>query len=212
MDRPLQVIVALLVTTASAAAQGAAPVAQSADTSSIILAPRPAASPSSPTPSPGTIDRPVSSGIAAEIASKMPAYTPAVSAAKSGGPEVDLRDLEKPKNQIPRLPVQMMQRYVVHAARVPEFRPRDLYTKAGLIDMSFKEHPGLRIGNFFNLNAPAAYERIINEQLFAARQDLVDTVIAMANGGDEEEAVLMQQDIIDASFSSGWQQGSVGIK
>jgi hypothetical protein len=46
----------------------------------------------------------------------------------------------------------------VRESRLPEFRTRDLYTKAGLIELSFKEHPGLRIGNFFNLNAKIAYD------------------------------------------------------
>ena len=77
-------------------AAGAADAAQTPDTSSIILAPKPAASPSAPAPAPGAADRPVSSGVAAEISAKMPAYSPAAST--PGTPAADQRDIDKPRN------------------------------------------------------------------------------------------------------------------
>ena len=202
MDYSLHLFVAFMTAAASAAAQGvtptATPVAQAADASSIIFAPRPPAP--EPTPNLGTADRPISPAIAAAIASTMPVYSPELYLPKSGSSAADLREIDKPKNQIPRLPVVMMRKYVVRESRLPEFRTRDLYTKAGLIELSFKEHPGLRIGNFFNLNAKVAYDMMIDEQLYAARQDLVDTVFAMAAGGDPREIDVMQQAILDSAF------------
>jgi hypothetical protein len=106
----------------------------------------------------------------------------------------------------------MMQKYVVRASRVPVFRTRDLLSKEGLIDLAFKEHPGLRFGNFFNLNAAAAYDRAIREQLAASRQDLVDDTFALAAGGEPDEEAVMQQDILDASFANQTPGGPVGIK
>ena len=100
----------------------------------------------------------------------------------------------------------MLQKFVVHESRLPVFRPRDLYAKAGLIDLSFREHPGLHIGNFFNLNAGAAYEKMIDEQLWAARQDLADTAVAMAIGGDAGEIGVAQESILDESRFSWWPQ------
>jgi hypothetical protein len=131
----------------------------------------------------------------------MPSYRPAAPASPYPA-GVDLRTVDKPRNQIPRLPVEMMQKYVVRESREPVFRTRDLLTKAGMIDLAFKEHPGLRFGNFFNLNAPAAYDRAIREQLAASRSDLADDTFAMAAGGDPSEEAVMQQDILDASFSA----------
>jgi hypothetical protein len=131
----------------------------------------------------------------------MPAYGPGPSSPQSPVPAADLRDVDKPRNKIPRLPVEVMQKYMVREARIPVFRTRDLYTKAGLIDLSFKEHPGLRIGNIFNLNANFAYDNMIGEQLFAARQELADTTFAMAAMGDRMEMDAMQQAIIDDGFS-----------
>jgi hypothetical protein len=207
------IAVGFLATAAWATAQAVspAPSAQAADTANTILAEKPAAAPaldSGPKPD----SRPAPGSVAANIAAGLPAYAPVKSGAGPGDAAADLRDIDKPRNQIPRLPVQMMQRYVVRESRVPVFRPRDLYTKEGLIERSFKEHPGLRIGNFFNLNAKAAYEAIVNEQLFADRQELTDIAIAMAVGGDAEEAEAMQQAIIEKSFMSGTKEGPIQMK
>jgi hypothetical protein len=91
------------------------------------------------------------------------------------------------------------------------FRNVDLYTKAGLIDLSFKSHPGLRVGNFFNLNSGIAYEAAMSDQRMASRQDLVDTALAMAAGGDLTEAQAVQDSIIDESFRAATQEGPVGV-
>jgi hypothetical protein len=99
-----------------------------------------------------------------------------------------MRDIDKPRNKIPRLPANMMQRYVVHGDRVPVFRDRDLYTKAGLIDIGFKEHPGLVFGNFFGLNKAAAYDAFLQDEHVAWNHEMDDTALAMAAGGDFEEA------------------------
>jgi hypothetical protein len=204
MHRTLLTFVAL-VAPAHAWGQEATPaVSPSASTSSIILAPKPPEAPGGPSsasPSPAA-ERPASPVIAAEISSGIAKYSPDQYGPNAPAPVS--KDTDKPKNQIPRVPLEVMQKYVVHEARPPVFRTLDLYTKAGLIDLSFKEHPGLRIGNFFNLNANEAYERIVNEQLAAERQDVSDTAVAMAIMGDTEDAGAMQQALLDESRQSWW--------
>jgi hypothetical protein len=214
MRMTFQTAMALLAAAAPAWAEPVTqqPPTEADDTSSIILAAKPTPIPQAVAPRPTSPERAVSPAIAANLSLGMPAYVADLSAPKAGNPAADLRDLDKPKNQIPRLPIQMMQRYVVRESRVPVFRPRDLYTTAGLIDLSFKEHPGLRFGNFFNLNAKVAYETVIEEQLAADRRELADIAIAMAIGGDSEEAALMQKAINDSTFSSEEQQGPVKMK
>jgi len=205
MNLNLQIAAAFMVAASAALAQGArpAPGSQPPDTESIILAP---ASPSSPPATSAAADRPVSA-VDAHIASGLPAYS-----AKPGSPAQDLRDVDKPRNQIPRLPVEMMQKYVVRESRIPVFKRYNLYTKAALVDLAFKEHPGLRFGNFFNLNAGAAYEMLMNEERLADRLDLVDTVLTMGAEGDASEAKAMQQAIIDESFLSAGKVRPVGIR
>jgi hypothetical protein len=81
-----------------------------------------------------------------------------------------------------------------------------------LVELALKEHPGLHIGNFFNLNSGLAYEAAMKDLMANERQDLVDTTLAMVVGGDKEEAAVMQQAIIDESFEGGEQEGPVGLK
>ncbi len=208
MDRTLQILLALAACTAAAAAQGAAPVPQAAETAAPVALAAPAPSPAAP----AGIDQPASPGVSAEISSGLPGYRPEPTP-KAGAPRADAREADKPKNQIVRLPMEVMRRYVVRERRLPVFRPLDLYTEKGLIDLSFKEHPGLRIGNFFNLNASIARDMFIKEQLLAEREDLTDLAHAMSLGGDGSEGGAVQQAIIDESFEgSGGDGGPVGLK
>ena len=212
MTRTPKIVVALLATVAPLLAQDVAPtpVPPAADTSSIILAQKPA-EPPAPLPKPGTAPHADSPAIDAALSSGMPGYNPGFPAAKLNTAPQDVREIEKPRNQIPRLPLELMSRYVVRGARLPVFRNVDLYTKAGLIDLSFKAHPGLRVGNFFNLNSTTAYMAALNDQRMSDRQDLVDTALAMAAGGDTAEAEALQDSIIDDSFRAGTQEGPVGV-
>jgi hypothetical protein len=139
----------------------------------------------------------------------MPAFNREGSAASTDAAIKDRRETDKPKNEIPRLPMSLMSRYVVRGARLPVFRNVDLYTKEGLIDLSFKEHPGLRIGNIFNLNSGIAYQAALSDQRMSDRKDLTDTAYAMAVGGDSSEAEVLQNSIIDESFRAGTQVGPV---
>jgi hypothetical protein len=200
--RPLYVAAVIFAVKGVAIAQNIAPSPNfsAVDTASLILAH------SSKTPTQDLPDlemraRPVSPTIASEISLGVPTYKAEPSSTELKTEVTDPQTSDRPKNQIPRLPAALMQKYFVRESRIPVFRVRDLYTKAGLIDLSFKEHPGLHFGNFFNLNATAAYNKIINEQLYAARLDLADTAFAMAVGEDTKEIVPMQQAIIADGFN-----------
>jgi hypothetical protein len=200
--RPLYVAAVILAVKGVAVAQNIAPSPNfsAVDTSSPIFA----HSSKTPTQDLSNLEvhaRPVSPTIASEISIGIPTYKAEPSSTELKSEATDPQTSDRPKNQIPRLPAAMMQKYFVRESRIPIFRVRDLYTTAGLIDLSFKEHPGLHFGNFFNLNATAAYNKIINEQLYAARLDLADTAFAMAIGEDTKEIEPMQQAIIADGFN-----------
>jgi hypothetical protein len=203
--RTASILIAALACAAPALAQDTAPAAPPADASSVILAPKAA-----PAPAAKPAPHAASSEIDAAISAGVPAYNPGFSATKPIALPQVLLDPDKPKNEIPRLPLEMMSRYVVRETRLPVFRNIDLYTKQGLVDLSFKAHPGLRVGNFFNLNSAAAFEAAMNDQKMSSRQDLVDTAFAMAAGGDPSEAEAVQDSIIDESFRAAMQVGPVG--
>ncbi len=98
----------------------------------------------------------------------------------------------------PSLPLQTLPAYSVNGAKVPDFRPRDLYTKGGMTAVSFKKHPGLLVGNQFNLNADAAYEMFLEDDWRDTKSDYRNMAQAMALGGDRQEATMIIRDVDSA--------------
>jgi hypothetical protein len=89
---------------------------------------------------------------------------------------------------IPRDASQVMSQYVVQEGQPPELRPRDIYTKRGLEDLSFRDHPGLHVGNFRNLNAEEGYAMFGEDERLKSIRDFKDTARAIDIGGDAAEA------------------------
>jgi hypothetical protein len=173
------------------------------DNSAVVLAktaPEPL-----PTPARDAETRSVSSNLAAALSSGMPRYNPP-KPTPTGDPQ-DLRDIDKPRNDIPRLP-----KYVVRESRPPVFSQRDLSTDRGLVSLSFKAHPGLNLGNFFGLNSGVAREMIYDDERLANIKDLNETAYAFARGGDKAEADLIQKATQDAFMRSddSWNSGPAG--
>ncbi len=195
MSRLGGILLALAAVATPAAGQTGSP-APVADTESIILAPKPALPAPEKTAPPAP--RPAASAIDAEITRGLPAFRePGGDVAPANHPETD-----RPRNQIPRLPATVMPKYVVRESRLPVFRILDLYTPKGLTELGFKEHPGLRFGNLFNLNAQAAHDLIVDEQLRAERDELMDMARTMSIDGDHEDARLMQEALVEQAFLS----------
>jgi len=75
-------------------------------------------------------NRPVSAGVASALAASMPKYNPPPKP-NPADEDVDLREVDKPKNGIIRLP-----KYTVQEKKPPVFRERDIYTSGGLADLA----------------------------------------------------------------------------
>lgn len=90
----------------------------------------------STTPAPAR-ERAISPGVAAALAASMPKYTPPPPKPAPVPEEElpDLRDTDKPKNTIVRLP-----KFVVREAKPPVFRERDLNTKQGLANIAMRRY------------------------------------------------------------------------
>ncbi len=82
-----------------------------------------------PSPKPKK-DRPISTGVASALAASMPKYNPPPKP-KPVDDDVDLRDVDKPRNGIIRLP-----KYTVQEKKPPVFRERDIFTKGGLNEVA----------------------------------------------------------------------------
>jgi len=96
--------------------------------------------------------RAVSSATAALLSAALPKIAPAKPAESAPAAEPpDLRDVDKPRNTIVRLP-----KYVVREPRRPVFRERDFLDEAGRIALGMKRYPGLGAFPLSALNAPTA--------------------------------------------------------
>ncbi len=203
-NRASKFLLALAVSAAAAAAQDAAPAqpagpgpapAQASDARSVVLPPKqPDFMAPTPPPDSDGVMRSVSPGVAAALSMGAPRYSPPTPA-PSPTPEVeDMKDVDKPKNGIIRLP-----KYVVHESRPPIFRNRDLFTADGMLDLTLKRHGGLMFGNILGLNSlnkpgSPGYQMMVDDERKDNMDDLRDTAHAMAQGGDfAEGSYILQQ-------------------
>lgn len=143
MVRPFQLVLLLpALATVSAMAQTAS--APAIAPSPILVTPADGAAPT-PTPSTNAYQRPdkpratreISPEVAAQLAASRPKFTP-IAPPPPPKPEEempDLRETDKPKNTIVRLP-----KYVVQEQRPAIFRERDIYTKEGLAKLAMRRY------------------------------------------------------------------------
>ncbi len=111
---------------------------------------------SAPTPeasssAPAKREHALSSDVAATLASVLPKYNPAPKAREE---PADLRETDKPKNGIIRLP-----KYEVRVTKEPKpmvFTETELLTGKGMAEIAMKRNPGLHIGNIFGWNTGIA--------------------------------------------------------
>lgn len=181
---------------ASTAAHAATPppaVTEASDASGILLAPKSRdAMPLPPVDSDGET-RTVSSKVAAALSMGMPKFNPPTPTPTPVAEPQDLRDIDKPRNEIHRLP-----KYVVREARPPIFRDRDLFTKEGMLSLTMKRHAGLMLGNIWGLNAnpkpgSPAYQMMVDDQRQDNIDDLNDTAHAISQGDPDGASYILQQ-------------------
>ncbi len=158
---PIRLVLAAVALGATASAQetSSAPDQKAAATE---VSPLAAASPAAPSDSPAPPKRPraVSSEVAAILATGMPKYNPPPPPVeKKPEEEADLRDTDKPKNGIVRLPS-----FVVQDKRIPIFREADLYNEKGLSKLAMKKYSGLNVPLIGFLNRPIALEMYREDQ------------------------------------------------
>jgi hypothetical protein len=113
---------------------------------------------------------------------------------------VDRRETDRPRNVIVRLPKEMLPpesiaapaaavaensdpapngvvrlpRYEVREPRLPNFKEREILRPRARVDLHFKRHPGLRIGNIFGLNRGIARAMIAEQDDYDRRQEMAE--------------------------------------
>ena len=132
------------------------------------------------------LERPVSSHMADVLSSSMPKYAPPTPTPAPEA-EVDARDVDKPRNEIRRLP-----KYVVRAPTPPVFREQDLYSKASLGALGMTRYAGFNIGPLSLLNQSAAKQMVEDDERLKNIADLKDAASLSGRGGKESEFILKE--------------------
>ena len=117
--------------------------------------------------------RETSADTAAKINATLPKFSPVKTPESEAAVELpDLREIDKPRNGIIRLP-----KYMVPGRRAPAFKEYDLLTPEGKLELAYQRNPGLRFGSlpFLTNNGAAlfmAWEELRLERM-AEMNDLV---------------------------------------
>jgi hypothetical protein len=132
-------------------------------------------------------DRAISDNLAASLAESMPKYNPPKPVEKKPEDDVDLRDVDKPKNHIIRLP-----KYIVREPKPPVFRERDLYSSASLADLAMRRYAGLNFGPFSDLNKKTALDMYREDERLHNIADMKDAA-RTASFADPAEGVYLKR-------------------
>ena len=161
--------------------------------------------------------RPISSGVAAALAAASPKYTPPAPKPPPPPPkpeeeQPDLRDLDKPKNGIVRLP-----KYVVREPKPVIFSERTISTKKGLTDIAMKRYltETDRVLNRFRIplltmtNEERALAMYAEDERLKNMSDLKDnaTAAGMADAADGSFLKKEAQKTFLRSSDFGWKGG-----
>ncbi len=137
-------------------------------------------------------ERAISSNVAAQLAARMPKYNPPPKP-KPEDEDVDLREVDKPRNNIIRLP-----KIVVQEERPPVFRERDIHTRQGLAELAMRRYltPTHRLLNNFYIpfltGSPEQYAmaRYAEDERLANMSDLNDTADTISRTDPREGAYI----------------------
>ncbi len=111
-------------------------------------------------------------------------------------PGVDLREVDKPRNTIIRLPS-----YVVKEdkePKAPALKERDVLTTKAKIRIAYRDHPGLHFGNLpFFTNDGIAAAMAAEEERLEQKRESYDLVSLLPAGPDAKKAKA----IVDQAFA-----------
>jgi hypothetical protein len=133
---------------------------------------------------------------AALIIAGLPKYDPPKPVpAKPADQDVDLRDVDKPQNEIVRLPA-----YYVRTARQAVLKEPDMVSQTGMADIGMKNYPGLALTPFSWLNAMnrgIAKEMYLEDRRLQNISDLNESAISIGRGGDSAESEFIKKESQD---------------
>jgi len=158
-------------------------------------------------------ERAISSDVAASLAAAMPKYNPPKPAPppKPVEEQPDLREIDKPKNGIIRLPS-----YVVREAKPPVFRERDINTQAGMAAIAMKKY-GTEASRALNRFTIPLFGQTQEQHALAqyAEDERLKTIgelndaAGMVSARDKAEGAYIKRDVQTTTMRTddyGWQK------
>jgi len=124
---------------------------------------------------------PPTRAMSAETAAKLSAIAPKYNPPTPPGdqPATDLRDIDKPRNAIIRLPS-----YIVQEPKMRDFKERELLTPKGRVALVLKRHPGLRFGSLpFLSNLGIGLAMLEEEERLERLAEMTDLLSLFRYGG-----------------------------
>lgn len=137
--------------------------------------------------------RRISPETAARLAATSPTFAPPPAPAATPAVPVDLREVDRPRNQIIRLPA-----YRVEAPKVPELKERHILRPRAKLDLVFQRNPGLRVGNFFGLNGGIAAAMLADEERLERMREFND-LVSLLNFSEPPASPELRQ-TLDTTF------------
>jgi hypothetical protein len=146
--------------------------------------------------------RPISPAIAGKLAGASPKFTPPPQGvSRSPEPGTDLREIDKPRNGIIRLP-----NYIVREEKTPAVKhleERDILTAKGRLDFVMRRHPGLHVGNLFGLNDGVALAMAAEQERLERKQETYDLVSLLPVGEAKKAKAIADAQFARKDFSGG---------
>ncbi len=155
-----------------------------------------AAAPASPaTPADPAKPRAISATVAAQLNAAAPKYTPPAASATPAEPLPDLRETDRPRNTIPRLPPQF-----VHQRKPVILQEREIRTPKATLALALKRFPGLRFNPLFFLgsNDGIALAMLHEEERLENRRDM-NEMLGLLRYSNPEKFKAMK-DKVDGTF------------
>jgi hypothetical protein len=141
-------------------------------------------------------ERVMSDEVAATLATGMPKYNPPKPVEpKPEDEQTDLRETDKPRNGIIRLP-----KYVVKEPKPPVFREHDLHTGSEMTDIGLRRYIGLNIGNLGGLNRPVSLLMYQEKERLDNMADLKEDAKNAKRSGDSAASDYIMRESNRANY------------
>ena len=143
--------------------------------------------------------RAVSPATAARINAAIPPFSGSKSTEAASAKPADQHELDKPKNQIIRLPS-----YIVQEPKEPVFKERDILTPAGRLNLALKRYPGLKFGNFWIFNNYGKALFMLEEDYRLERQtEMIELAGLYKYSQSPADAKAMKREVQQAFMREG---------